>query len=381
MKKTIALFLSLLLLLMSMPALADNWVCPKCGNTAAGSFCPKCGKKKPASTGTETPTEVPTTTPTEAPTETPVDVPTVTPTEEPTEAPTEVPTTTPTEEPTEAPTEAPAEAPAEAPTEAPTEASRQSGAYDFSQYGYRDDIVIIPSDVLYSYGSSYVGKIVVTSITVEDKATRSLKANTANNSTYSFSVVAEFTDKAEISAVKEGQTVIVIGMVDEMSTVSLFGADKTVNLSNCHLVTSGITTAEINNIHDEAVQSAKKIQTERETQIANALAREQKSYMDACVSVKYSDVERNPSKYKGTQIKVTGKVIQVSEGWFNSVTLRVKESDGNIWYITYTRSDDEPRIIENDKLTFYGKCTGVETYITVLGGSVTIPAMEAQYYK
>ena len=33
------------------------------------------------------------------------------------------------------------------------------------------------------------------------------------------------------------------------------------------------------------------------------------------------------------------------------------------------------------KLTFYGECTGVETYRTVLGGSVTIPAMDAKYYK
>lgn len=374
MKKTIAVLLTVVLLIGAISALADSWVCPKCGNTATGSFCPKCGKKKPAVTEQEnTPTPEPEVAVTELPTEVSEEDHHDAPTEETTPLITESPTETPTEVPTPVPTETSAPAPTEVP---------QTKSYDFSQFGYgNSEVFIVPADVLYSYGGSYVGKVVVTSIIVEDKASKSLKAKTANNDTYSFSVVAEFSDKSEISSVKEGQTVIVIGTVDEMGTISLFGADKTVNLSNSHVVISGITTAEIENSHGEAVQTAENVQAEKATQAANAVAKAKQDYIDACVKIKYSDVERNPSKYKGTQIQVTGKVIQVSEGWFNSVTLRVQQSDGDIWYITYTRSDDEPRILENDKLTFYGKCTGVETYRTVLGGSVTIPAMEAKYYK
>lgn len=248
-----------------------------------------------------------------------------------------------------------------------------------SQYGYNpSEITIIPSDVLYEYGKSYVGKDVVTSIVVDDKSSDSLKANTSNNDTYSFSIVAEFTEEAEINSIEEGATVIVIGKVDEMGVISLFGADKTVNLLNCHIVTSGITNAEIENFRNEAVQNAEKEKADKETQAANALAKEIQDYMDSCSAVNYSDVERNPKQYKNKLIKVTGEVIQVSEGWFNSVTLGVKQSDGNIWYVSYTRSSDEPRILEKDKITLYGECTGVETYTSILGGSVTIPAMEAK---
>lgn len=102
-------------------------------------------------------------------------------------------------------------------------------------------------------------------------------------------------------------------------------------------------------------------------------------YIAACETIIYKDVERNPSEFEGRQIAVTGEVIQVSEGWFNSVTLRIKNDDGT-WYATYTRKDDEPRILENDILVVYGECNGVKTYSTVLGAKMTIPALEIKYY-
>lgn len=102
-------------------------------------------------------------------------------------------------------------------------------------------------------------------------------------------------------------------------------------------------------------------------------------YVSGCETVVYKDVERNPSDFEGRYIAVTGEVIQVSEGWFNTVTLRIKNEDGT-WYATYTREDNEPRILEDDIITAYGECTGVETYSTVLGSKMTIPAMEIEYY-
>ncbi len=104
--------------------------------------------------------------------------------------------------------------------------------------------------------------------------------------------------------------------------------------------------------------------------------------MDSCETVNYKDVERNPNQFKGKNIKIKGSVEQVSEGWFDIVTMRVDEGNGNMWYVTYTRGDDnEPRILEGDVLTFYGECEGVETYTSILGGRVTIPALDAKMYK
>ena len=109
------------------------------------------------------------------------------------------------------------------------------------------------------------------------------------------------------------------------------------------------------------------------------LERERQNYINSCSTVSYNDVERNPSNYKGRKIKVTGKVIQVVEGWFNTVTLRVESNYNNIWYVTYTREENESRILEKDNITLYGECKGVKTYTTILGGSETIPSVDAKY--
>jgi hypothetical protein len=102
-------------------------------------------------------------------------------------------------------------------------------------------------------------------------------------------------------------------------------------------------------------------------------------YISGCETVVYKDVERNPGNFEGKTIAIKGEVIQVAEGWFNAVTLRIESEEG-IWYATYTRNEDEPRILKDDVIVAYGKCTGVKTYSTVLGSSMTIPAMEIEYY-
>lgn len=106
-----------------------------------------------------------------------------------------------------------------------------------------------------------------------------------------------------------------------------------------------------------------------------------KAYIDSCKTPKYKDIERYPDKNKGTRIKVSGKVIQVAEGWFGSVILRVNDSNGDTWYVNYEHKEGEGRILENDRVVIYGECQGVETYTSLLGGSITIPAIEAKYIE
>ena len=107
--------------------------------------------------------------------------------------------------------------------------------------------------------------------------------------------------------------------------------------------------------------------------------RKLRSYKAKCKKLDYTKVARNPDKYKGEFAKVTGKVLQVSEGWSNKVVCRIGESRDKIWYVNYTRKEGEPRILENDTVTFYGKCDGVTTYTAVLGNSITIPELDAEY--
>lgn len=102
----------------------------------------------------------------------------------------------------------------------------------------------------------------------------------------------------------------------------------------------------------------------------------------------FASAARNPDQCEGKLVRGNGKVIQVAEGWGNSVTLRVNvtrklNSYGNSWDDTVLmryrrRSDTESRILDDDLITFWGRCEGVETYTTVLGHTMTIPSVDAQ---
>ena len=113
-----------------------------------------------------------------------------------------------------------------------------------------------------------------------------------------------------------------------------------------------------------------------DVEIASSAVYDTKSYP----VVKYEDVLRYPNNYDGQQVSITGKVIQKSDGYGGHVTLRVatRGSYKDVFYIEYNTSDIETSIIEKDKVTIYGICTGTTTYTTVMGASVTIPSINPE---
>lgn len=110
-------------------------------------------------------------------------------------------------------------------------------------------------------------------------------------------------------------------------------------------------------------------------------------YKEACKSYKYDEIARNPGKYKGEKAKFTGKVIQVMQSGYGSsiyYTLRVGIKSGysyynDVIYVTYTASESDARILEDDIITMYGELNGEKTYETTMGASVTIPYFLAEY--
>ena len=96
-----------------------------------------------------------------------------------------------------------------------------------------------------------------------------------------------------------------------------------------------------------------------------------KSYM----TLDYNAVARDPDAHDGDLITFKGKVLQVTESG-SRVIFRIasKGNWDNVVYCTYTIPSGYKRILEDDKVTVYGTCTGVYTYTTVMGASVTIPA-------
>ena len=116
-------------------------------------------------------------------------------------------------------------------------------------------------------------------------------------------------------------------------------------------------------------------------QATESVKNAEKDYKASCTAYNYTDVARNPNNYKGLRIKATGKVIQVMESTGGHVTLRVQSSKDQVWYVTLTLGSNDTRILENDRVTVYGICQGVTTYETVMGSSVTIPKIEAEYVE
>lgn len=110
-------------------------------------------------------------------------------------------------------------------------------------------------------------------------------------------------------------------------------------------------------------------------------------YKDSCKKFNYKDISREPAKYKGEYAVFEGEVIQVlREPSWGKVTynLRVNVTKGTYSYsdtifVTYTASEDEPYILEDDIVTMYGELAGEKMYESIFGQSITIPFFEAEY--
>ena len=97
----------------------------------------------------------------------------------------------------------------------------------------------------------------------------------------------------------------------------------------------------------------------------------------------YESYARTSAKHEGEPVKVTGKVLQVMEGYSNQNTYRIAVGgDSNrVVYVKYTLPSGKKRLLEGDTVTLIGKYIGLYTYTTILGSSVTIPAIEATLMK
>lgn len=98
--------------------------------------------------------------------------------------------------------------------------------------------------------------------------------------------------------------------------------------------------------------------------------------------ITYSQLARTPDDYVGNKITFEGKVIQVSESSYSdTVYLRVATSDdyNKVMLIEYDSSILSSRILEDDEIRFYGTSTGLYTYESTLGKSVTIPAATVEH--
>lgn len=258
--------------------------------------------------------------------------------------------------------------------------------YDYSEtdwfawYENRNtEVVSADADILFEYGQYYANQTVCTAFIVSDVSTDALKTHTGNDDNpYFFSICAYFANHNEIASIGEGDVVVVIGNVSGPD--NLLSTD-TVSMYQCHVVCVGSEAEtileEYESQRDAHEEYALSLQAEAEAAAAEQAQNARDAYISSCQQVSYSDVARNPDNYDGMNIYFSGSVIQVSEGWFDSVTLRVS-SGGNVWLVDYWRDEGESRVLEGDYVTVYGECTGVSSYLATDLSTVTIPSIDAE---
>lgn len=113
---------------------------------------------------------------------------------------------------------------------------------------------------------------------------------------------------------------------------------------------------------------------------------EEKEFKDSCQTYTFEQMARNPQNFKGTNVKLTGEVVQVMTDSY-STNLRVnitKKGNYSTYYtdtiyVIYHPESGEDKILEDDIITIYGTSQGDCSYKTVMGSEVTLPNVEAKY--
>lgn len=115
---------------------------------------------------------------------------------------------------------------------------------------------------------------------------------------------------------------------------------------------------------------------------------EEKSFKDSCKTYTFEQMARNPENFKGTNVKLTGEVIQALYDT-NSVDLRVNITKKGSYspyytdtiYVTYNTTAGEDKILENDIITIYGTSMGDYTYKSTIGAIINLPLISAKYIE
>lgn len=236
------------------------------------------------------------------------------------------------------------------------------------------DYVFLSAERVKEFGEYLAGERVITSAPASSVSKKAIKSDIVDDDSVTYDIIFNFENPVENAT--EGSYVLVAGMVSPASSSDV------VSIDYCRIVPNG--TYSLENEPDKQQEYCESLKQAALDLEAERIAKEKADYISDCSTPSYEDVARNPDSYEGSKVKISGSVIQVSESFLdifdtNSVDLRVEAPDG-VWYVTYSRQEGESRILEGDYITCYGECDGVTTYISVLGGNVTVPKLIMKYH-
>lgn len=140
---------------------------------------------------------------------------------------------------------------------------------------------------------------------------------------------------------------------------------------------------DIDTVYNNIVSQEK---AKREAEEKAKKEKEEADFKASCQTYTFEQMARNPDNFKGTNVKVTGEVIQVLYG-YDSVDIRMnitKEGTYSTYYtdtiyVTYTPEEGEDKILEDDIITVYGTSQGDYSYTSTIGAQVTLPLISGKY--
>lgn len=92
--------------------------------------------------------------------------------------------------------------------------------------------------------------------------------------------------------------------------------------------------------------------------------------------VSYDEIARHPNDYDGELLTFSGEVAQVIEGdGMTELRIAVDGDYDDIIYGIYDNRILDSRLLEDDKIQFYGESCGIISYQSTLGDTISIPSM------
>lgn len=107
-------------------------------------------------------------------------------------------------------------------------------------------------------------------------------------------------------------------------------------------------------------------------------------FISKCQKYSYKEIFRNSENYVGKYAVFTGEVVQVIDNKeFYDIRINVTKDEYGYYddtmYASIPKSYFQGRILEDDIITIYGRLSELNTYKSIFGADVTIPAMYVRY--
>ena len=92
--------------------------------------------------------------------------------------------------------------------------------------------------------------------------------------------------------------------------------------------------------------------------------------------ISYDEIARHPNDYDGELLTFSGEVAQVIESdGMTELRIAVDGDYDDIIYGIYDNRILDSRLLEDDKIQFYGESCGIISYQSTLGETISIPSM------